>query len=502
MTKPESLVLPELLLGRDQQLAIIERTIRSALDDSGVASPQHLLVVGPHGDGKTALLAQSRLNIDAASGQVEIAFARLGRLTPNISEPSRLLADLGRQVSGAPPSATPAVWVAEGEKSWREQLTHLNEALDARFGNDRGLLVVFVERFDELLNRTFDADEKRSLLRTLLQTHPRLMVVATSHSPDLHSEYDQRIFQAFRIVKLPPLSADIANGCFNTLEGGVRADAVHQLKSFITLAGGRGRRVYHAKEAILAKPSARMADILDAAAEAESYRFSSRLEDIPQRELQIFDALIRGGEPASQSMIADRMLATQPLIGRAVSDLKNRPGVLSNHLRMGRTVLLKSSDRLLAYWYQRRILFMQPDETALGLATSLFSAWLSMDLSDHEPLMKLLDTAQTESGRFASVKRYLGALSGGPERCAIGLMIAMKSVDDDNARGDFCTIAEVYCSAYLPAINALNTLLKVRSSNRGARNQAVNPDFEHMLRLMELCPVAEDLVADLGVVFD
>src|SRR4051812_6318979 len=85
---------PDLLLGRAAELAAIERTIRLARAGSG----RHLVIAGPAGSGRTALLAYARTHAAAhglairaaagAQGERRFAFALVQQLLGPLDVPA------------------------------------------------------------------------------------------------------------------------------------------------------------------------------------------------------------------------------------------------------------------------------------------------------------------------------------------------------------------------------------------------------------------------------
>lgn len=437
---PRAPVIEEILLGREEQLQTIQNFIQAAVTDGGKAQPQHLLIVGPHGDGKTALLASIAGEISRSDHGRNIAFAWIPRLAANLNTPERFLQDITRQISQEPPQTSQAVWLPGGDDAWRSARSAMDAAIDARFGAGRGLLVVIVERIEELLPRLFASNELKSKLRDLLQKHPRFMLIGTAHTQSFQTDYDDRIYHAFREIPIPTLSPDIVEQTFLDLHGAARRQARAKLRALMVLSGGNARRVFGAVEEIRARPSETVASILDRMAEAESDRFSGLLQNLPPRSQQIFDALVRGGEPASGTELANRLSTKQSNIARAMTDLKTDGRLIKECGKSGRAILICAGDRLLSYWYLRRIVGLSASETDLEPATRLL---ITLEIYA-ERLGSIAEAAcgagSSAADRFRQLKSAAEALAN--NEAAALLALAAARVDDADERFDIVSIGK------------------------------------------------------------
>jgi hypothetical protein len=88
--------------------------------------------------------------------------------------------------------------------------------------------------------------------------------------------------------------------------------------------------------------------------------YRSLHERMPPNTRKVFDALVRGGEPASQSEVAVRIGARQNEISRAFGWLVDYGYVLNDRIKGQKEHRYRVADRLFVQFYRMR--YLQPDE--------------------------------------------------------------------------------------------------------------------------------------------
>jgi hypothetical protein len=175
--------------------------------------------------------------------------------------------------------------------------------------------VALVENFDLLLRRAFPKEVQSSRLRALLTARgSRMMLVAASAGGAFDRDYDSRLFQAFKEVALEPWSVEDCLVFFDRqrndagkppLAGSARARA----KSVASFIGGTPRLATLLGDALFDEDVLRAADLLQRLIDELTPYYKERIEALPGRSQKLLDALLRGGEPATQSEIAQRVKA-------------------------------------------------------------------------------------------------------------------------------------------------------------------------------------------------
>jgi len=344
----------QLATGRDVLLRQLLDAIHERLVQPGTLS--HWLLTGNRGAGKSFFLRLLQAKF-AAHFEGRARFVLLPEEHSNIFAAHEFLAETERMLSveqgatGAPPS-----WkVSQPDAAWTQALDSLLAAVS------EPLLVIGVENFDQLLEQAFADDANNARLRHLLSNQPRIMLVATAVHGHFDEQYHQRLFRQFEHHAIPPWD-DVDHRDYLTR----RAARARQTPSAIQLArlqayshytGGNARAAAVLAGFILDEddPLAGALD-LDAAIEKMSDYYRDLLKAVPTQSRKLLDALIRGGEPASQSEVAERTGARQNDISRAFAWLVDQGYVSESRLPGAKAKQYRLRDRLLVQYYRMRYL--------------------------------------------------------------------------------------------------------------------------------------------------
>ncbi|MEZ5583732.1 MAG: AAA family ATPase [Candidatus Competibacteraceae bacterium] len=224
--RPE--VVRALATGRERELEEVMITIRQAVSQPGV-HPQHMVVYGERGSGKSFLMRLVQLEVEdlAKAQDATVACVLLPEEQYNIRSESRLIEAITAELLGSGGTFSYAFDGREPSIAWEEALQSLNDALDARFGPGKGLLIAGVENFDTLAKQLFgagtDMKSKRAgqqraaeeRLRKLMNTrNARFLLLATA-TGTVDMDYERPLFQAFKPIDLTPWSGDTCIDYFN-----------------------------------------------------------------------------------------------------------------------------------------------------------------------------------------------------------------------------------------------------------------------------------------------
>ena len=344
----------QLATGRDVLLRQLLDAIHERLVQPGTLS--HWLLTGNRGAGKSFFLRLLQAKF-AAHFAGRARFVLLPEEHSNIFAAHEFLAETERMLSveqgatGAPPS-----WkVSQPDAAWTQAL----DSLLAAFSEP--LLVIGVENFDQLLEQAFTDDADNARLRHLMSNQPRLMLVATAVHGHFDEQYHQRLFRQFEHHPIPPWDGADHRDYLNRRAARARQTPspiqLARLEAYSHYTGGNARAAAVLAGFILDEddPLAGALD-LDAAIEKMSDYYRDLLKAVPTQSRKLLDALIRGGEPASQSEVAERAGARQSDISRAFAWLVDHGYVNESRLPGAKAKQYRLRDRLLVQYYRMRYL--------------------------------------------------------------------------------------------------------------------------------------------------
>ena len=166
-------------------------------------------------------------------------------------------------------------------------------------------LVLVVENLNAMFADMADAEDVGWRLRQVLQTEPRVFLLASATSRfDAIDNPDRALYDLFRPLTLRPLHADECAVLWESVSGSSRPTAA--IRALQILTGGSPRLL-----AILARFGADMsfrelmAELLDLIDDHTEY-FKSHLETLPAQERRVYLALAALWKPATTREIADR----------------------------------------------------------------------------------------------------------------------------------------------------------------------------------------------------
>jgi hypothetical protein len=369
--------------GREAVLAEILDTARQNL---AAPSNQHLLAIAPRGYGKSFLARLAALHLaDLRQAGLPVGVALLPEEQPNVTAPHLLIEEIRRVFEGKPADSVIPTWFDEGDDAlaWGDALVKLDGALDSAFGPGQGLLVAMVENFDELLNNVFRDGDAQSRLRKLLAEHPRLMLLATSTSAAQDKSYDARLFHAFRQLDLEPWTEQQCIDYFNRQLQALEREALDgegeaRARALTLFIGGTPRLATLLAEILADKDASKAAAVLDLLLDRLTPYYKHRIESLAFRPRKLLDALLRLGEPCSQSELAQRVGATQAAIAQPFQELQRERLVVGQRASGGREMLYRVTDRVLAHYYRKRFLdhglALSPLEAIAEFLEAFFSA--------------------------------------------------------------------------------------------------------------------------------
>ncbi len=381
---------------------------------------QHLALVAPRGYGKSFLLRQLRRKVEELAAQGHpLAFAHLPEELPNVTSVARLVDEVRRLMVGDL-SGGIGHFRDEAPDALDRAIAGLDTALDQRFGPGRGLVIAAVENFDELMDKlarlAARAGRRRGLpkgervaagvrpedrtvelaLRGVISRPGNRLMLAISATHNIRNDNPEHpLFQWIREQPLEPWTEPEVLAYAlrrRRLSRGVAAELTRQeqiqLKALTLFSGGAPRMIAvlvdHLLEQDLEHATLNLAALID---ELTPY-YQHRLGDLSDECQLVFDTLLRGREPASQTEIAQRFAEeglSQSALAEAFRRLQAERLILGHKEQggSGRAMLYQATDRVMAYWYkQRQVIGHDPALSAVSHfeeAVELLVAWFSRD---------------------------------------------------------------------------------------------------------------------------
>lgn len=389
----------------DRIMAAIRRSRRAV-----PGTLQHVVLYGSRGFGKSFMMRRVEIALQRESVDGEpVRFLLLPEEQHNLQKSSHALLDyiktlLTQDDGDAAFAETMFRWpkkIGEAARRWADAAAQLEAALDVVLPHGKGLVVVAVENFDTLLATLFANEEDEQRLREwLFRPRNRLMLLATA-TGTVDLDYERPLFQAFEAVRLTPWTNDDCLAYFNRRrdsEGKPPLDARQEAKAraVAEFIGGTPRLAQLLGSVIDTEDALSVSAMMDALADQLADYYKRRIEDLAPLVRGLLDALIRGGEPASQTELAKRVGAEgQSQIARAMADLQRADIIRGRPALDTHETLYQVTDRVFVHYYRLRQASRSARTTPLTTILDFLRSFYSRDEQRMHGLRHLL------SGRLA-----------------------------------------------------------------------------------------------------
>jgi tetratricopeptide (TPR) repeat protein len=404
-----------LATGRDSPLAVTLKTIDE--NRAGGGANRHLMLIGPRGMGKSFFLRLVQVALkDRGSPD---RFLLLPEEQPNLTTAAALPRELHRLLTGAPAASLMPRLGGEPDDAWETAVAELDAAIAERLGagSDVGsgagtppLAIAAIENFDRLLERAFKSKADQSRLRAWLDSDRRVMLIVSTLAGDLDQRYGDRLFHSFEHLRLEPWDTGEYLDYFRRRAGHERRQEGHwpeaKVRAISAFTGGSPRMAVILADLLRADGDpVSAAQTLDALVDNLTPYYQDliweRMPDVPRA---LFDALIRGGEPCSQSELAERVGLPQNRIAQPFSWLRENEIVFGEREHKGRATLYRVADRVLVQFYKKRHLDHRALETPLAAMAEFLATFYRRD-ELRAFAIKLFARGQTaEASVFARVQ--------------------------------------------------------------------------------------------------
>ena len=378
---PESTVRA-IATGREADLAEVIRIVRGNV---GSETIQHVLLTAPRGYGKSFMMRHIQIELQriAREETPPIRVVLMPEEMPHVKEPETLIRELTRELAGGAATEAELTWHEDEGEAWEAAVADLRAAITQQV-RDGGLFVAQVENFDVLLRRAFPREMDTQRLRNLLtESGGRMMLIAASSTGAVDRDYNRAFFQAFRDVPLKPWHVEECMAFFDRQrkqagKSPLSETARAQAQAVATFIGGTPRLATLLGDALFDADVLRAADLLQKLVDELTPYYKERIEVLPGRAQKLLDALLRGGEPATQSELARRVNATgQAAIAGPFNDLKSERVVIGEKAPKSAEVLYRVADRVFAHYYRRRIVDHGRDGCPLDGLVDLLADYFS-----------------------------------------------------------------------------------------------------------------------------
>jgi tetratricopeptide (TPR) repeat protein len=287
---------------RNAELARILEVIRDNTD----ASNQHVLIIGPRGIGKTTLVLRSAAEVrtDPTLGS-EWHPVVFGEETYQVSTPGEFwleaLFHLGQQTGEAR-------WQQAYEELLRERDEDrlcgraISQLMDYADTQGKRLLLV-VENLNMLIGGQISSNAAWVLRKTLMN-EPRLMLLGTATSRfDAIDEYNQALYELFRIIEVEPLDQEEAQALWAASTG---QDApANRIRPLQILTGGNPRLIRILSEFAAKTSFSSLMDDLTRLVDEHTEYFKHHLDSLPPQERKVFVTLADLWDPSTARKVAD-----------------------------------------------------------------------------------------------------------------------------------------------------------------------------------------------------
>ena len=429
---------------RNHELDVILETLRGNIHSP---SCQHILIVAPHGRGKTMLLARVAAELRTNDGLSEhllpVRFMEESQEIFNLADFwLETLFHLAGELATHHPELAQELkeTYANLTDRWRE--SDLGEQARARVLEtadrlDRKL-VLMVENL-QMLSENVDEGFGWGL-REVLQSEPRIMLVASATSRfEGLDDAGQPFFELFRTVNLERLPTEDCRRLWEVLTG--EEASSREIRPLEILTGGSPRLlVVVAGFARHGSMRQLMEDLVTLIDEHTEY-FRSHLESLPKTERRVYLAVVDLWQPSKPSEIAARARMDIRVVSTMLKRLHDRGAVIAQG--SGRKQMYSAAERLYSIYYKLR---REGDESSVVKNLIHFMAVFYGESELREVSGKLIVEAMKSRAIREGIERAVAERSLGEECEAIASINEQLLVEKEIATAfeekDFTKIVE------------------------------------------------------------
>ncbi len=381
---PENQTRQELIDGFVIRTKPFQRIYRSISTTTLEEPPQHFLIEGQRGSGKTSLMLRIRYELQTEGGIDHLIPVQLPEEQYGIFDLCRLwenVADYLHNEPGFEDLDTRIDELADRE----DYPTLCYGVLDEFLVANKKRLVLFIDNFGDMLDRFSDIELKR--LRDIFHTSKHIQLVAASaQTLEYTYKYEQPFFEFFKIVRLKNLSKPEAVALLGQLA--VRYGAEKEIDRIVELeperietirilTGGVPRTIVLLFEIFLDKSGDVFQD-LETLLDRVTPLYKHRMDDLKPQQQAIIDVIALSWDGIGTGEIVKR------LKGRRFDNKKvsaQLAALTRNDLVSSRTIGKKDKiyfirERFFNIWYLMRLGRRKNGDRVLWLV-KFFQEWYS-----------------------------------------------------------------------------------------------------------------------------
>lgn len=345
--------------------SLFDRLLDDIRRETPGSQPQHRLIVGQRGMGKSTLLRRLAIGVED-DAQLESQWLPL--IFPEEQYNVTNLADfwlncldaLGDLHEARGDHAQAAAIDREVEQLDRSDSEGALQALLRIAGKQQRRLLLLVDNIDLILDRIKSQDWA---LREVLQGHPEIMLIgASSRALEASYDYGAAFYDFFKIDELRGLSLEEMRETILTLARLRGAgDVIERIASdpgrlpvLHTLTGGNPRTAVLLYGVLLKGVDGDVRSDLEALLDEVTPLYKARFDELPTQAQQLLDKLALNWDPITARGLAD-LLGWQVNLVSAQLDRLSASGVVEKvKFGKGKRIAFQVSERFFNIWYLMR----------------------------------------------------------------------------------------------------------------------------------------------------
>ena len=404
----EDNVILYLNTGREKELEFVLKIIERNVTVKKGTPLQHILLIGPRGSGKSFLLRMLQVHMKS-TGLSE--FVLLPEEQLNIYQPAHLIKQIKNKFLGKNEAANIPEWTSDDVgKEWEDAVLELEKTLSEKHCSH---IVAAVENFDLLLKKdgVFKDNRAAGLLRKFLTEKPWITLIATTLYPDIESRCDYPIYHFFARYELGNWrEKDHLSYLEKVLKKTEEDDFYNfskaKIRALTRFTGGNPRITVIMVDVLAKNRLDSSAEVLEHTIDQLTPFYQDLINRMPNKSKLLFDALIRGGEPCTQSELAQRVGTTQNIISQHFNKLQINGSLFAETVPGKKYKLYSVRDRLFAHFYKMRYIFPKTGTSILTVMSEFLTQFYSSS-ELRSRAMELYEKGKANNGeeRYNMVKQ-------------------------------------------------------------------------------------------------
>ncbi|NIM14748.1 MAG: tetratricopeptide repeat protein, partial [Candidatus Aminicenantes bacterium] len=272
-----------------------------------------------------------------------------------------------------------AGWASSNDigKEWDNEILKLEKSLSEKHCPH---IVAAVENFDLLLKKdgVFKDNRAAGLLRKFLSEKSWITLIATTLYPDIESHYDYPIFHFFARHELNNWKENDHLSYLEKVskragENGLNGFSRAKIKALTRFTGGSPRVTVIMVDVLSKNQLDSAAKTLEHTIDELTPFYQDLINRMPNKSKLLFDALIRGGEPCTQSELAQRVGTTQNIISQHFNKLQISGYLFAETVPGKKYKLYSVRDRLFAHFYNMRYILHGTGKSILAVMSEFLT---------------------------------------------------------------------------------------------------------------------------------